>query len=251
MTLTTRFMFHGALQDFLSQAGPRDYCYTGHPSIKDAIEAQGIPHPEVGAIFVDNKAVDQGYGLQGGESVAVYPVFAHPPVAPAFALPQQPASPIRFVLDIHLGKLARYLRLAGFDTYYDKPDPGDAAIARQVQTRDAVLLTRDIGLLKRKEIRYGHWLRATESRQQFQEVVTLYRLREAFHPFSRCVHCNNAIYPIAKTKIQQLLPRRVAKQLQQFYRCEHCGQVYWKGSHYQRMRNFLDRVGNSPDQLLK
>lgn len=251
MTLTTRFVFHGTLQDFLSQAGARDYCYQGHPSIKDAIEAQGIPHPEVGAIVVDSNAVGQGYGLQGGESVVVYPVFAHPPVAPAFALPEQPPSPVRFVLDVHLGKLARYLRLAGFDTYYEKQDPGDEYIAKQAQTRDAVLLTRDIGLLKRKEIRYGHWLRATESRQQFQEIVTLYQLGEAFRPFSRCVHCNHAIASVAKAKIQTLLPQRVAEQLQDFYRCEHCGQVYWKGSHYQRMRSFLDRVGHSPDQLLK
>ena len=239
------FIIHGPLNDFLQLRGktsPVEYKYYVSPSVKDAIEAIGIPHPEVGFIKVGNHFVDFSYLLRDGETIEVYPHLKHPPVENDKLLPFQPDGKALFILDVHLGRLARYLRIAGFDSLYFSSDRGDNYIAQIAEAENRIVLTRDIGLLKRSAVTFGHWLRNTESRAQFREVVHYYDLRRDFNPFSRCVKCNGIIKTVEKVLIEEFLPFGIKRDFNEFYQCSNCGQAYWQGSHYKRIGEFLTSV---------
>lgn len=241
------FRFHAELNDFLSskQAGQAiTYRFERRPAIKDSIEAIGVPHTEVSVIMVNDRAVDFSYGLQDTDRVAVYPHTLRPAVARRYIQPFLPAGCPAFILDVHLGRLARYLRTAGFDTLYTTIDMGDERIAELADIENRVVLSRDSGLLKRSRVRYGYWLRNTQSRAQFRELVGHYHLRPWFNLFSRCPHCNDLLKPVDKQAVTSLLPGDVATDptLVSFVQCPGCGQVYWQGSHYTHMQHFFDSV---------
>ncbi|WP_126454043.1 Mut7-C RNAse domain-containing protein [Sulfuriflexus mobilis] len=241
------FHFHANLNDFLSaeqvdKAIP--YQFSGRPAIKDAIEAIGVPHTEVAVILVNGDAVNFSYGLYDGDDVHVYPHAEHPEVARQYLHALLPTGQPAFVLDVHLGKLARYLRTAGFDTLYSSDDMGDASIADIAEGQGRIVVSRDIGLLKRSRIRYGYWPRQTEARAQFRELVSHYKLKPLFRPFSRCPQCNGEVGAVDKARVSDSLPGKVASDplLEDFVQCHDCGQVYWRGSHYTHMQHFFDSV---------
>lgn len=244
---SARFRFHAELNDFLPAEQAHQvvtYSFARRPAIKDAIEAIGVPHTDVAVILVNGTAVEFSYGLQDGDEVAVYPHAAHPDVDETFIQSFLPAGCPAFVLDVHLGKLARYLRTAGFDTLYSKDDMGDARIAEISDMETRVVVSRDIGLLKRSRVRYGYWPRHTQSRAQFRELVAHYKLKPWFRLFSRCPHCNGIVATVSKKDVNDRLPAGVAADpsLTSFVQCPDCGQVYWQGSHYTHMQQFFDSV---------
>jgi hypothetical protein len=192
------------------------------PAIKDAIEALGIPHVEVETIMVNGTSVGFYHPLGPEDKVEVYPFT------------QLPAHPQHFILDVHLGKLARLLRLLGFDTLYQN-DFTDKFIAETAENQDRIVLTRDVGLLKNKIIKWGYWLRSQDPFLQLQEVIQRFRLKKRMHPFSRCLACNGIIKPVNKNEILYLLPPNTRNFFDEFYQCQSCKRIYWKGSHYQRM----------------
>src|SRR5437868_7866953 len=156
----TQFRFYEELNDFLAPALRKcefPYAFTGTPSVKDAIEAIGVPHTEVDLVLVDGESVDFTRRLTGGERVAVYPVFERLDIAPVTRLRARPLRRTRFVLDVHLGKLARYLRLLGFDSVY-RNDYDDHTIVALAHEEQRIILTRDTGLLKHSAVTHGHWL---------------------------------------------------------------------------------------------
>ena len=222
---TAQFTFHGSLNDFLPQAKKNSgisYFFSNAPAIKDAIEAIGIPHPEIKEIFVNNRAVTFKYLLSAGDSVEVYPfIQIHP-------------SPQKFVLDVHLGKLARLLRLLGFDTLYQN-DFSDKEIIAFAREQERIVLTRDVGLLKHKIIQCGYWLRSQLSPEQAKEVIRRFALAGSIRPFSRCLVCNGLLEPVAKERVLDQLPANTIMYFTDFYQCTNCKQVYWKGSHYEKM----------------
>ncbi len=234
------FQFFGACRDFFDGMSEElDYDFDDRPAIKDAIEALGLPHPEVGGILVNATWVDFSYQLQHGDHFAVYP---HPCPVPEFALPFKPGGRPVFLLDVHLGGLARYLRMAGFDCLYQNRDVGDAVLAEVAARHDFILLTRDLGLLKRSIVNYGHWVRAVESELQFKEVVDLYQLQTQFLPFSRCIKCNGSICTVPKSTVEAGLPEQVRDTIDEFSQCQSCRQVYWQGSHYQKIVDVLQKM---------
>jgi len=243
------FRFYGELNDFLA-AEQRDmplvYRFDGCPAVTDAIEAIGVPHPEVAVIRINDHAVGFFHGLNNGEAVVVYGHAAYPDVEETFIQPFLPAGVPRFVLDVHLGKLAGFMRTAGFDSWHSTTDPGDERLAEIADIQNRVLLTRDVGLLKRSRVRFGYWLRAIQSREQFVEVVRHYQLARDFVPFSRCSHCNGMVKPVDKRDIIKQLPGGIARDPEQlkFVQCTECGHVYWQGSHYTRMQQFFTSVLN-------
>lgn len=233
------FRFHGECNDFLNEnqaAAFIDYAFDDRPSVKDCIEALGIPHPEVGAIKVNEQWVDFKHLMMDGERVEVFP---NPDAQTTHPLPYKPDGAPSFLLDVHLGGLVRYLRLAGFDCLHEDKDYGDAVLA-EVAANDAhILLTRDIGLLKRSKVKYGRWIRNVLPELQFKEVVGHYRLSDAFHPLSRCVRCNGMIKPVAVEAIRDRVPERVLEWQTDFKQCESCSQVYWRGSHFEKIMRIL------------
>lgn len=234
---TASFRFYAGLNDFLPPPRRQQSFEADGPpgaSVKNRIEALGVPHPEVALILVDGEPAGFDRLLMGGERVAVYPPF----VAPAFegALDLRPPlpAPLRFIADAHLGGLARLLRMAGFDTLY-RNDLPDAEIATTAAAEARVVLTRDRALLMRREITHGAWLRAKQPHAQLAEVAARYPLAAALQPFSRCMICNTPLVMVEKAAVEPRLPPAVRARHTRFSACGGCGRVYWEGSHWRRM----------------
>lgn len=237
---TATFRFYGDLNDFLPpdhRQSDLPYRFWGRPAVKDAIEAIGVPHPEVFYLRCDATAIGFGHTLCDGERVSAYPHMPDAPPAEGWLHALMPTPP-RFVLDGHLGQLARYLRMLGLDTRYQN-DHDDSTLARIAQTDDRILLTRDVGLLKHGRVTYGAFVRTTDPDQRVREVLRRYPLRDHVDPLTRCIRCNHRIEPVAKDAVADALPPQTRRTFDRFFQCMGCDQVYWKGSHYERMQQFV------------
>ena len=237
------FRFYEELNDFLPpHRRKRDFTIPFRPqnSIKDMIESVGVPHTEVDLILVNGRSVDFSYIVQPDDRISIYPVFESYDISNVTRLRPEPLRRTRFVLDTHLGKLARYLRLLGFDTLYNNAwkDTELAGISSSGDKR--ILLTRDHGLLKRKEVTHGYFIRNDKPDLQIREVLSRFSLYHVVQPFTRCTRCNTLLHPVVKDQVLERLPRRVAEEFDQFSACVACQRVYWQGSHYDHMRRIID-----------
>jgi uncharacterized protein with PIN domain len=210
--------------------------------VKDAIESFGVPHTEIDLILVDGRSVRFDRRLLGGERVAVYPEFERFDISPLHRLRPRPLRKPRFVADVHLGTLARFLRLLGFDTRYSN-GLDDAELAAITVREKRILLTRDVGLLKRKAVVRGRWLRARDPEQQVSEIVEALHLKRAFRPFTRCMTCNGDLVAIARTDVTGLVPPRVYRRFRSFKQCRECHRIYWRGTHFLRLRRLVATMG--------
>ena len=235
------FRFYEELNDFLpEERRKRDFAIEidRARSVKDAIESAGVPHTEVDLILVDGASVDFAHLLRGGERVAVYPMFERLDIAPVLRLRPQPLRDPRFVADVHLGKLARHLRMAGFDTLWDNNWDDDAIVTLAgVQRR--TILTRDKGMLRRREVERGYFVRATDSELQLAEVLRVLQLESRMAPFTRCRECNTLLDDVEKATVIDRLPEKVRDHSERFKRCPGCDRVYWEGTHFARMKKLL------------
>jgi uncharacterized protein len=236
--------FYAELNDFLSptQRGKSfPHRIEGRVSIKDMIESLGVPHTEIDLILVHGVSVDFSYLVGAGDHVSVYPVFEAFDISPVLRLRPRPLRQSRFVLDVHLGKLARYLRLMGFDSLY-RNDYSDDELASLSQRESRILLTRDRGLLKRNIVTHGHCVRETRPTKQLQEILRRFDLFNSIRPFERCLQCNVLLEAIDKDSIQDRLPPSTREHFAEFRTCVACHRIYWRGSHHQRMQEFIQDV---------
>ena len=241
---TARFRFYAELNDFLP-AGKRqlafDYSFTGSPSIKDAIEAVGVPHPEVDLVVVNGASVGWDYHLASGDDVSVYPVFEAMDISHIVRLRPKPLRVTRFVLDVHLGRLARWLRMLGFDSVYDTGYDSVQIIEHAVDER-RIILTRNRELLKNTRVTHGYWVRTTNPRAQIEEVVRKLDLRSQFAPFTRCMECNGEIIERTAAEVADQVPPKARERAESFYQCSECRRVYWEGTHVERMRRLIEEL---------
>jgi uncharacterized protein with PIN domain len=214
-------------------------------SIKDMIEAFGVPHTEVEVILVNGRSVDFSYIVQDGDRISVYPMFESVDITPLLRLRSEPLRRPKFILDSNLGRLARYLRLLGLDCLY-RNDYRDAEIARIASEQQRTVLTRDRTLLQRKIITHGYFVRAQQPRRQVREVVARFDLYRQVEPFSRCTRCNGELETVDKQVIVDRLEPKTRKYYDDFRRCSQCGQVFWQGSHHARMQQLVAAL-LSPD----
>ena len=236
--------FYAELNDFLPLSSRQisfALAVPAHTTIKHAIESLGVPHTEVDLILVNGSAVDFHYLPAEGDRVSIYPVFESIDISPLILLRPAPLRHLRFVLDSHLGKLARYLRLLGFDTSY-RNDFSDAELASLSGEETRVLLTRDRGLLKRSQVTRGYYVRQTDSREQLLEIILRFDLVPLIQPFRRCLDCNQLLEQAEKTALTPTLLPNTIRYYDEFMRCPVCEKVYWKGSHYQHMTAFVDEI---------
>jgi hypothetical protein len=240
-TRSAEFRFYEELNDFLPDEQHKvsfRHSFHGTPSIKDTVQAIGVPHTAIDLILVDGQSVDFAHPLRGGERVAIYPVFERLDISPVIRLRAKPLRDTRFILDVHLGKLARYLRMLGFDAAYDR-DRDDETIIDLSLEQKRIILTRDIGILKQSRVTHGYWLRHHQPLDQLQEVLLSLDLLHQLQPFTRCMDCNGRIQAIARSEISTRVDPDIFKRFKTFWRCGDCRKIYWQGSHYHRM---LERI---------
>lgn len=242
------FRFYAELNDFLPperRGRTLEYSFYVSPSVKDAIESLGVPHTEVDLVLVNGSSVDFTHPLKDGDRVSVYPVFESIDISPVLKVRPRPLREPRFVADTHLGRLAAYLRLLGFDTFYHR-DCSDAELARVSREERRILLTRDRGLLKRGAVTHGCYIRETDPRRQLREVVERFDLAGAAAPFSRCLCCNAVLIEADEGDLAGRLPPRVRQLHDRFWRCPQCQRIYWEGSHHRRMLQLIKLVVPEP-----
>lgn len=238
------FRFYAQLNDFLAPARKQvefAHAVKEQASIKDVIEALGVPHPEVDLILVNGEPVDFGYLVQERDYISVYPRFQSIEISAVSLVRPAPVPAGRFVLDVHLGKLATYLRLLGFDALY-RNDYDDDELAQISSRERRVLLTQDRGLLKRSIVTYGYIVRSSDPEVQVREILHHFRLQGEAAPLKRCPRCNGQVFPVDEAAIADRLPPLTRLHYSDFARCQSCGQIYWKGAHYKRIQQLLERA---------
>jgi len=237
---TLRFYAH--LNDFLTPSRRQFeffHRFDGAPAIKDMIESLGVPHTEVALILVNSQTVDFTYNVQTGDRISVYPPFENL----NHTSDLQPAvdGDFRFVADVHLGRLAAYLRMLGFDTLFPE-DYRDEELARISSEEGRILLTRDRGLLKRSIVKRGYFVRATDPWEQLEELIKRFDLFDLLAKVQRCTGCNGLLQDVAKADVADRLLPSTLQYYNEFRQCEDCGKVYWRGSHYEQIDAFIARV---------
>jgi len=229
---TAYFFFFGRLNDFLSQ-DQREQTITvdfrGRQSIKHLAESLGVPHPEIGRVQVNGQDEPLNVITKDQDHVEIHPI--------ADGYPKDP----RFVLDIHLGRLTAYLRMLGFDCLY-RNDYDDDQLSATAKEERRILLSRDRRLLMRKSVAEGYCPRSLDSLEQISEIVQRFDLAHRVIPFHRCLRCNHILEPVSKDEVLDRLEPLTKQYFDEFHICRACGQVYWKGSHYERMEKLVEEI---------
>lgn len=232
--------FYAELRDFLAperRGGTVTHRFRAPGSVKDVIESYGVPHTEVDVILANGESVDFSYQVADGDRISVYPVFEAFDVTSLVRVRPEPLRTVRFVLDGHLGKLARRLRLLGFDCRYAN-DPTDESLVH-ISTGDRrILLTRDLALLKRSAVTHGYFVRSTDPSEQVGEILRRFQLVDRIHPFNRCLACNGLLQLIEKEDVAHRLPPKTRELFDHYRKCTLCDKIYWRGAHHRR----LDRM---------
>jgi uncharacterized protein len=232
---------YGPLNDFVPPAQRQvgfPVRFSGLRSVKDLIEGLGVPHPEIDLILVNGESVPFDYIVTDTDRIAVLPRFKSIDIAELTRVRAHPVATTRFVLDGHLGKLARRLRLVGLDAICPA-GAGDDELADLAAREERILLTHDRELLKRRVVAHGYFVRGTHAHRQLVEVLQHFGPL-ALEPFSRCLRCNAELHEVSKTAIESALLPMTRENYDRFRACRGCGQVYWQGSHWKRLAHAVD-----------
>ena len=145
---------------------------------------------------------------------------------------------IKFIADNNVGKLARWLRVIGYDTLLFK-QKDDARMIKTALSDERVVLTKDTQFMKRRLVTNGQLkailIKQDAPKNQIQEVVKNLNLDYHFKPFSLCLECNQTLIPRTKEEVQSLVPPHVFETQTQYTECPACHRIYWQGTHWQAM----------------
>lgn len=246
-----RLRFYEELNDFLPlekrkviRPGRIEQNFTGKPSVKDMIESLGVPHTEVDLILVNGKSVAFSYLVNDKDEISVYPVFESLDISDVQHLRPKPLRESKFVLDVHLGKLARYMRMLGFDSIYKNNYEDDELVSVSLND-NRTILTRDREILKRNEVDHGYWVRNENAERQLKEIVERFQLRNQIKEFTRCIECNSILEETDKQKVIDRIPQKVNEWYNRFFICQGCKRIYWEGSHYEKMTALIKKLKNT------
>ena len=212
-----------------------------HQTVKDVIEAFGIPHTEVDLVLVNGEPVGFAHRPAPGDRLAVYPVFETIDIGPIDRLRPRPLRDPRFVLDVHLGSLARLLRLLGLDARWAN-DCDDDTLAAISDTEHRILLTSDRGLLKRRRVTHGLFVRPGPPVEQALDVLRRLDLADRLAPFTRCLRCGGELAAVSKAEVADRLEPLTRRHVEEFHQCRACGHVYWRGSHHHQLTRVVDDI---------
>jgi uncharacterized protein with PIN domain len=215
--------------------------FRSHQTVKDVLEAMGIPHTEVDLILVNGDPEDFSHRPSVGDRIAAYPMFEALDIGTTERLRPVPLRDPRFVVDVNLGRLARLLRVLGFDVWWSS-DADDQTLTDISLSEQRILLTRDRGLLKRRAITHGLFVHSEQPEQQTVEVLRRLDLRQRLAPLTRCLRCNGRLAAVTKDEVIDHLEPLTRLYYDEFSRCAECGRIYWAGSHHARLVGLVERL---------
>ncbi len=236
--------FYEELNDFLP-AEKRKKSFSerieGTKSVKQVIDAFGIPDSAVDLVLVNGHCVPFSHIIKDGDRISVYPKFESFDISTVTKLREKPLRRLDFVLDVHLGKLAKYLRLLGFNTLYHN-SYSDHQIILLSEKTGRIILTRDKALLRSKQGSRGYLVKTTDPDKQIIEVIDRFDLLSSINPFSICLSCNSNVQKAEKQWVKDNISPDILSQYNEFTFCTGCGKVFWKGSHHQAMTRFIEKI---------
>lgn len=236
--------FYGELNLFLpNHLKWRDFKvgFKGRESVKDKIEALGVPHTEVDLILVNGKSVDFSHILKDGDNIGVYPVFETPDIQGFIHLSCMPLGKIRFIADVNIHDIVKIMRALGLDVVEDLTLSPEE-IVHISKEEERTILTGSKALLKRRRVTHGIFIRPGNREEQIQRIVVRLSLRDLCRPFSRCLLCNTLLEAVAKDAVWERIPPKTRRRFNDFARCPSCGRLFWKGSHYEQIGAKVERI---------
>lgn len=217
------------------------FSWDGDVTVADLIAALALSCEEVDLVLRNGESASLAAPVSAGDRVALFPVFESFDIRPVQRVRKDPLRRPRFILDVHLGKLASHLRMLGFDAACE-PAADDEALIRQSLDEGRILLSRDRALTAHIRLTRAFAIRSEDPHQQLSDVVRRFQLQGLFRPFTRCLRCNQPLISIDREKVLAVVPPRVRDSQTEFHRCPACLRVYWAGTHQDRMREFIDRL---------
>ncbi|MGB9664380.1 MAG: Mut7-C RNAse domain-containing protein, partial [Ignavibacteria bacterium] len=209
-------------------------------TVKDLIESFNVPHSEVDVILVNGNSVNFSYLIDDGDVIKVYPPDSKLQLKKLKKLCRYPKGKPKFICDVHLGSLAKNLRKLGLDVLYNNSFSDDEILKISIRER-RVILTKDVGLLKRKDAAFGYFVRNTEPNKQTREILKVFPVKKYIDPFSRCLECGTKLKRTSREKAQAKLPDHYFEIKMKFYNCPNCDKIYWQGSHFEKMMGQINK----------
>lgn len=242
--------FFGRLKDFLPEKFKNgiEHNFVDRTTVKDLIESFNVPHTEVDVILVNGKSVNFSYLIDNGDVIKVYPPESKLQLKNLKRLYKQPKWQPKFICDVHLGSLAKNLRKLGLDVLYNNSFSDDEILGISNCER-RVILTKDVGLLKRKDATLGYFVRNNDPEKQTLEILKIYPVKKYINPFSRCLECGNKLKRISREKVKSKLPDHCFELKMKFYYCPDCNKIYWQGSHFERMTGQINKFLKAAKQF--
>jgi uncharacterized protein len=241
---TARIRFYAELNDFLRTGQKQknfDFSFKGQVTVRDAIESLGVPHSAVDLMLVNGLPAPFSQRIHSGDMISVYPEFETFDISGISQIRKKPLRTSRFIVDAHLGKLARELRMLGFDTLFAREISDNEIISLACNERRTII-TRDRDLLKSEKVDHGYYVRSTHSGDQLKEVINKFDLYSQFSPFTRCLICNGELFNVTLAEISDKIKPETASVFKDFFRCSGCHRIFWEGSHYERMKNYIEKL---------
>ena len=238
------FRFYEELNDFLPKNRRKadfETMYKGKRSIKDMIESLGVPHTEVDLILVNGKSVDFNYILQDKDRVSVYPVFESLNITNVTHLRKTPLRRNKFIADINLGNIVKYMRALGLDLFYDSL-LSTREIIEISERENRIILTKNSKLLKFKDVSHGIFIRPGTTTEQIRRIIDYLDIKDDIKPFSRCLQCNTLLDVVPKENILNKIPPMTIEFCDEYFQCQSCGKIYWKGTHFINMMRVLKQI---------
>lgn len=234
------FNIHGSLRDFPgidSTSEPFRVSFELSPAVKDLIEAQNIPHTAVFKWEINGRQCKASRNVKDGDVIDVYPFE----LVDAEKVDPFHRSPASFAADVHLRRLTKTLRLLGIDTAWNR-EWDDADLVQASNREQRMILTRDVGLLKRGETRFGYWVRSQDPDRQIKEITGRFEISDNLQPFSRCMECNGLLQTVDKKEVEDKVPPKVKEWHSLFHRCRNCHKIYWQGSHFEKLKEKVQEL---------
>jgi len=243
------FRFYEELNDFLPKHRRKtdfEATFKGKRSIKDMIEALGVPHTEIDLILVNGNSVDFNYILQDEDRVSVYPVFESLNITNVTRLRKIPLRRTKFIADINIGDIVKYMRVLGLDLYYD-PLLSTREIIEISKRENRVILTKSRKLLKFKDVSHGIFIRPGTTTEQIRRIIDCLDIKDNIKPFSRCLRCNTLLNIVLKEKIIDRIPPKTKEFYNEYVQCRSCNKIYWKGTHFINMEKVVGQILDQPE----
>ena len=238
------FRFYEKLNDLLPkhrQKTDSEAKFKGKRSVKDMIEALGVPHTEVDLVLANSESVNFSYIIQDADRISVYPVFKSINIENLTRLRPLPLHKTRFVADINLGDIVKYMRALGLDVFFD-PSLSPLEIITISKNKNRIILTKSKNLLKYKEVSHGILIRPESTTKQIACIIESLDIKDRIKPFTRCLLCNSPLENISKKEIEDRIPLRTKEFCDEYVYCRKCDKIYWKGTNYIKIKNMIHEI---------